>query len=114
MEPVEVACDVFCGDSSPGAQEGLEPFVSAVDGLDVEVAARSFALGEVDRLVADAQRLGAGRIDIVSVGDEQSVFGQVGFEFGLDGFGGHRIKYGCKGGSAAVYGDQDWSLRALR
>ena len=39
MEPAQVVVEVFGGHAAPGAQEGLDPLMQAVDGLDVQVAA---------------------------------------------------------------------------
>ena len=39
MEPSQVVVEVFGGHAAPGAQEGLDPLMQAVDGLDVQFAA---------------------------------------------------------------------------
>src|SRR3954468_17163094 len=53
MEPSQVIVEVFGGHATPGAQEGLDPFMQAVDGLDVQVAAHPLASRLVHYLVGD-------------------------------------------------------------
>ena len=62
MEPAQVIVEVSGGDAAAGAEEVLEPGMAVVDGLDVQFAAGSFAGGLVERLVANTQGRGTGRI----------------------------------------------------
>ena len=58
MVPDEVAVEALRGDAAAAVEEGFEPLVAAVDGVDVEVAAAAFAGFVVERFVGDAQGSG--------------------------------------------------------
>ncbi len=53
-------------------QQIFEAFVSAVDGLDMHLAADMFA--DIEGLVADPQMPGTGAVGDGGVGDQQGVF----------------------------------------
>jgi hypothetical protein len=55
MEPSQVVVEVFGGHAAPGAQEGLDPLMQAIDGLDVQFAAHPLASRLVQDLVGDLQ-----------------------------------------------------------
>ena len=91
MEPFEVAGEVFGGDAPVRAQEGFQPFMPAVDGLDVQFASGALAARLVERGVGDSQVGGAERISGCAIGDQQVVLAQNRLQDGLDGLG-------CDGG----------------
>src|SRR3954452_24118272 len=53
MEPSQVVVEEFGGHAAPGAQEGLDPLMQAIDGLDVQFAAHPLASRLVQDLVGD-------------------------------------------------------------
>ena len=55
MIPGEVAGEISGGHAAPAAEEGLEPLVAAVDGVEVEIAAAPLAGLVVERFVGEAQ-----------------------------------------------------------
>ena len=91
-------------------QEGLEPLMAAVDGLDVQFAPDALAGSLVERLMADAQRGGAGRITGAAVGDQQSVLIKDWLQNRLQMSGRHHRQHGADGDAGAVGGHQDRNL----
>jgi hypothetical protein len=73
VEPAQIAVEVFGGDAAMLAEEILEPGMSVVYGLDVKLASDPLLGGLIERLVADAEGGGAGRVAGAGVGDEQGV-----------------------------------------
>src|SRR5271166_240158 len=43
VEPAQIVVEVFGGDPAASAQEGLDPLMQAVDGLDMQFAADALA-----------------------------------------------------------------------
>lgn len=80
IEPVQVIVEALCGDAAMPAKEGFEPFAPAVDGLDVQLAPDTHASRLVQCPVREAKGDGAGRMDIIAVGDEQGVFAEDGLQ----------------------------------
>ena len=58
MVPGEVAVEISGGHAAPATEEGLEPLVAAVDGVEVQVAATALAGFVVERFVGEAQGSG--------------------------------------------------------
>jgi hypothetical protein len=85
MEPSQVVVEVFGGHTAPDAQEGLDPLMQAVDGLDVQFATYPLARRLVQYLVGDLHPGGTACQGRAAVGDQQGVFAENGFEHGLDG-----------------------------
>ena len=70
---MEVVVEVLRGDAAVTAEERLDLLMPAVNGLNVQVAADPFAGRQVERLMADAEGGGAGRVAGAAVGDQQGV-----------------------------------------
>ena len=87
MIPGEVAVEISGGHAAAAAQEGFQPHVAAVDGVEMEVTAAAFAGFMVERFVGDAERSGAGREKRGAVGAQERVRLDGGFEPGRDGSG---------------------------
>ena len=62
VKPPEIAVEILGGDAAMVTQEGFEPLMPTVDGLDVQFAPDTLAGSLVERLVTDAQRGGTGWI----------------------------------------------------
>jgi acetolactate synthase I/II/III large subunit len=108
--PGEVAAEVFGGDAAAAAEEGLEPLVAAVDGVDVEVAAAAFAGFVVERLMGEAQdRAQGGKNGAASVTRSASRLDGA-FEVGPDGGGGGVGQHSRERRAAAIRRDQDRHL----
>ena len=71
----EVVREVGTGNAVESAQSVLEPALVGVDGLDVPWAAHALALGPVDWLVLDVERLGGACQQAAAVGAQQGVGG---------------------------------------
>jgi len=71
--PGEGAVEVFGGHTAPPTEEGLEPLVAAVDGLEVELAAAALAGLAVEGLVGETQGSRTGREDRGAVGDQAGI-----------------------------------------
>jgi hypothetical protein len=74
MEPSQVVVEVF--GAAPGAQEGLDPLMQAVDGLDVQFAAHPLARRLVQCLVGDLHPVGTARQGGATISDQQGVFAE--------------------------------------
>ena len=110
VEPAQIVVEVFGGDPAASAQEGLDPLMQAVDGLDMQFAADALAGRQVQRLMADAQRGGAGRIAGTSIGDQQGVLAEDRFQHCLDGIGTDGGQDASDGIPGPVGGHQDRHL----
>ena len=69
MKPPQVADEILRGDTTAGTEEMLQPRMPVIDGLDMKFATNALADRLVERLVADAQGGGTGRIDVVAIGN---------------------------------------------
>src|SRR3954447_21506479 len=110
MEPSQVIVEVFGGHATPGAQEGLDPFMQAVDGLDVQVAAHPLASRLVHYLVGDLHSAGTARQGRTAVGDQKGVLAEDGVEHGPDGVRAVHWQNGADHGAASVGRHQDRHL----
>src|SRR5271165_6290445 len=110
VEPAQIVVEVFGGDPAASAQEGLDPLMQAVDGLDMHFTADALAGRQVQRLMADAQRGGAGRIAGTSIGDQQGVLAEDRLQHRLDGIGTDGGQDGSDGIPGPVGGHQDRHL----
>jgi hypothetical protein len=70
------------------AQEGFEPLVATVDGVEMKLAAAAFAGFVIERLMGEAQSSGKGREERGAVGDQERIALDGAFEVGPDGGGG--------------------------
>ena len=108
MKPVEIVGEIFGGDTSFRAEECLEPFVAAVDRLDMQVATDALAGAQPERLMTDAESGGAGRIAGAAVGHQQRIFAQHRFEDGSQAGRRDGWQDRADGHAGAVHGHQDW------
>src|SRR4051812_9348561 len=76
MEPSQVVVEVFGGHTAPDAQEGLDPLMQAVDGLDVQFATYPLASRLVQDLVGDLHPGGTACQGRAAIGDQQGVFAE--------------------------------------
>jgi hypothetical protein len=102
VEPTEVVVEVLRGDAAVAAEERLNLLVPAVNGLDVQVAADPFAGRQVERLMADAEGGGAGRVAGAAVGDQQGVLFDNRPQNLLESRGIDRRQDGADGGTGAA------------
>ena len=102
MVPVEVVAEVFGGDASMRAQEGLEPFMAAVSGLDMEVTTDVLSGRLVQHLMGDLHLGSAGCESLSAIGDEEGVLRQDRFEDSLDGVAIGSRQDGSDGGAATI------------
>ena len=110
VKPPEIAVEILGGDAAMVTQEGFEPLMPTVDGLDVQFAPDTLAGSLVERLVTDAQRGGTGWITGASVGDQESVLIEDRLQNRLQMSGGHRRQHGADGDAGAVGGHQNRNL----
>src|SRR4051794_36016795 len=111
MEPSQVVVEVFGGHAAPGAQEGLDPLMQAVDGLDVQVAAHPLASRLVQDLVGDLHPGGTARQGRAAISDQQGVFAEDGVEHGLDGVRTVHWQDGADDGAAGRHQDRHLLVR---
>jgi hypothetical protein len=100
-EPAQVVGQVLGGNAMKGCQEGFEPLMAVVDGLDMKLAADPLAGRLVERFMADTEVGGAARIDGGAVGDEQRVLVDGGFQHGLNGQGRNPWQHRAERGAAS-------------
>ena len=74
MKPVDIIGDRISDDASFGVEECFEPFVAAVDRLDMQVATYALAGAQPKRLVTDAKSGGLGLTTDAAVGHQQRIF----------------------------------------
>src|ERR1039458_9859379 len=58
MKPSEVAVEILGGDAAMATQEGFEPLVAAVDGLNMQFASNALTRRLIERFMANAQSVG--------------------------------------------------------
>src|SRR3954454_20859207 len=110
MEPSQVVVEVFGGHTAPDAQEGLDPLMQAVDGLDVQFATYPLASRLVQYLVGDLHPGGTACQGRAAVGDQQGVFAENGFEHGPDSVSAVHRQDGADDRAASVGRHQDRHL----
>src|SRR3954454_5596663 len=110
MEPSQVVVEVFGGHTAPDAQEGLDPLMQAVDGLDVQFATYPLASRLVQYLVGDLHPGGTACQGRAAVGDQQGVFAENGVEHGPDGVRAVHRQDGADDRAASVGRHQDRHL----
>src|SRR3954470_7571087 len=110
MEPSQVVVEVFGGHTASDAQEGLDPLMQAVDGLDVQFAAYPLARRLVQYLVGDLHPGGTARQSRAAIGNQQGVFAEDGFEHDLNGVRAVHWQDGADDCAASVGRHQDRHL----
>ena len=120
MVPGEIGVEVFGGDTAAAAEEGLEPLVAAVDGVEMKLAAAAFADDVVHRLAAETpgrlEDLGQGyEIDGLP-GTPAAFLGGVleAFGFGPIEAGHAELWRQTEGGSVELIAAEDSPARSVR